>query len=227
MATLIDISRPLRATTAHWPGDRPFTASWTARLDASAGDAATGEAADREEGGGSVVNLGAFAMSTHVGTHADAPLHTRPGGTSIDALALDAFVGPATVIAVAPEADTIAPGAVAAYAEAGTLAPRVLFKTSASAQPLDAFVEAFPPLAPATVRLLAAHGVVLVGTDAPSVDPVDSRTLDAHHALVEAGIVNLENLWLRDVAPGAYTLLALPLALEGLDAAPVRAVLRA
>ena len=35
----------------------------------------------------------------------------------------------------------------------------------------------------------------------------------------------LENLVLADVAPGDYELIALPLKLAGLDAAPVRAVL--
>ena len=72
---------------------------------------------------------------------------------------------------------------------------------------------------------MAAQGVVLVGTDAPSVDPVDSKTLDAHKALARHGIVNLENLSLREVRPGRYQLIALPLKLSGLDASPVRAVL--
>jgi arylformamidase len=36
----------------------------------------------------------------------------------------------------------------------------------------------------------------------------------------------LENLDLRMVTPGRYELIALPQRLEGLDAAPVRAVLR-
>ena len=66
---------------------------------------------------------------------------------------------------------------------------------------------------------------MLVGTDAPSVDPADSKTLDAHKALARYNIVNLENLLLKDVTPGSYRLVALPLKLPGLDAAPVRAVL--
>jgi arylformamidase len=36
----------------------------------------------------------------------------------------------------------------------------------------------------------------------------------------------LEGLVLRDVLPGEYELIALPLKLEGFDASPVRAVLR-
>jgi hypothetical protein len=67
--------------------------------------------------------------------------------------------------------------------------------------------------------------VRLVGTDAPSVDPVDSKTLDAHHAFVAGRVAILENVVLSDVAPGEYTLIALPLRLVEADSSPVRAVL--
>jgi arylformamidase len=69
-------------------------------------------------------------------------------------------------------------------------------------------------------------GVKLVGIDTPSVDAADSRTLDAHHILAGEGIAILENLQLDDVAPGEYELIALPLKLAGMDASPVRAILR-
>lgn len=77
------------------------------------------------------------------------------------------------------------------------------------------------------VRILASAGVVLIGTDAPSVDPFDSTTLAAHHALIRSGIAILENLLLDDVPPGEYELIALPLKLMELDGSPVRAILRA
>lgn len=65
----------------------------------------------------------------------------------------------------------------------------------------------------------------LIGTDAPTVAPLDSSMLPAHHALVEAGIMNLEGLCFDGVSPGTYFLRALPLNLSGGDSAPVRAVL--
>jgi arylformamidase len=58
------------------------------------------------------------------------------------------------------------------------------------------------------------------------VDPFDSKTLEAHHALAAGGVVNLEGLALAGVPPGLYELIALPLRIAGLDASPVRAVLR-
>ena len=80
-------------------------------------------------------------------------------------------------------------------------------------------------LTPGAVGWLADQGCRLIGLDSPTYDPMDSQTLDAHHALAGAGIANLENLVLDDVPEGLYTLAALPLAVVGMDAAPVRAVL--
>ncbi len=60
----------------------------------------------------------------------------------------------------------------------------------------------------------------------PSVDHRTSQDLPIHHALDAAGIVILENLDLRAVAPGVYELIALPLKIRGGDGSPVRAVLR-
>ena len=202
MPTLLDISRPLSPATAVWPGDRPMEWAWTTR-----------------KGDTMAVNLGAFSMSTHAGTHADAPLHVQSDGASIDALPLEAFVGPALVINV--DAPIIHPEHVPSSSP-----PRVLFRTPHSHLSADAWDPDWTPLDPNTVQALRERDVVLMGTDAPSVDPIDSTDLPAHHALIEAGIVTLENLALADISPGRYELLALPLSLPGADAAPVRAVLR-
>jgi arylformamidase len=66
---------------------------------------------------------------------------------------------------------------------------------------------------------------VLVGLDTPSVDPFESKMLESHRALARTGMRNLEGLALAHVEPGLYTLVALPLKLEGADASPVRAIL--
>jgi arylformamidase len=202
---LIDISRPIAPDTAVWPGDQPVEWRWTTRLHAPDGPA---------------VNLGALRISTHTATHADAPLHTEAEGASIEALPLSSFVGPAQMVDVG-DASAIRPEHVPA-----SCAERLLFRTRASSLPPDVWPERIAPLLPATVECCASRGVCLVGTDAPSVDPLSSSALPAHHALIQAGIVNLEGLLLRAVSPGSYTLLALPLKIPGGDAAPVRAVLQ-
>ena len=79
----------------------------------------------------------------------------------------------------------------------------------------------------AAIDAMAAAGVALVGVDTPSLDPQESKTMDAHLAVRRHGLGILEGLVLDDVPEGDYELIALPLKLAGLDAAPVRAVLRA
>ena len=201
---LIDISREISPATAVWPGDQKVKWTWTRRL--SEEDAS--------------VNLGSIQLSTHVGTHVDAPYHVSDEGATSDELPLSVFVGTAQVIDVGT-ASRIRPEHVE-----NQTAERVLFKTEASSVAADQWPDSIAALAPETVRRLEAEGTVLIGTDAPSVDPLDSTALSAHHALIDAGIVNLEGLSLENVHPGTYFLMALPLKLTGGDAAPVRAVLR-
>lgn len=81
-------------------------------------------------------------------------------------------------------------------------------------------------MAAESIALLAAHGVVLIGIDSPSLDAQESKSMDAHLAIKAAGMAILEGLVLDEVEAGDYELMALPLKLGGLDAAPVRAVLR-
>lgn len=203
---IIDITRMLEPQTACWPGDTPFQLRWTARIDQ-----------------GSSVNLSALEGSPHVGTHADSPLHVRQGAPATDALELDAFVGPARVMAVAAEGDgLIRPAALSRVNLSDP--PRLLLRTGSDPDPRR-WPDHFAALAPETAELLVQSGVVLVGLDTPSVDPADSKDLPSHHRLLDGGIRWLENLDLSAAEPGIYWLAALPLRIRGADASPVRAVL--
>jgi arylformamidase len=92
--------------------------------------------------------------------------------------------------------------------------------------PQSHFDDVLPALAPETIEQLADAGVVLVGIDSASIDPADSKTLDAHQVLRRRGLRVLENLLLDEVPEGDYELIALPLRLTTACASPVRAVLR-
>ena len=203
--TIYDISRPLAPCMAVWPGDQPFQRAWTMRI------------ADGES-----VNVSAIRLSSHAGTHADAPYHVDDAGRTADDLPLEAYLGPATVI------DCRGVDALTAdHLEGVDLSriDRLLIRTETSDLDRETWPERFLTLTPSAAECLADRDLKLLGLDTPSVDPQESKTLDAHHVLARRGIVHLENLWLRDVPPGDYWLSALPLRLEGLDAAPVRAVL--
>ena len=92
--------------------------------------------------------------------------------------------------------------------------------------PHDAWRADFTAVEAGAIAILAERGVRLIGVDAPSLDPEDSKSMDAHHAVQAADMRILEGLVLDEVPPGDYELIALPLRLVGLDSSPVRAVLR-
>lgn len=171
---------------------------------------------------GASVNVSALNMSPHVGTHADAPLHVRDGQAASDDLTVDAFIGPALVVGV--EALTGPIGTDLLARRLPRRVERLLLRTGRTIAG-GSFPESWPALTPACVRWLAGRGLTLLGVDAPSVDERDSKSLDTHHALFDVGVSVVENLDLRNVRDGPYDLIALPMRVAGLDAAPVRAVL--
>jgi arylformamidase len=201
-----DISILVRQSTPEWPGDTPFSCGWTARLSE-----------------GQSVNLSAIHMSPHVGTHADAPLHVRDGQPASDALPVDAFLGRTLVLGVEGRPRDLKTDEILPRLPAGTT--RVLLRTGVSIVG-GSFPADWPALTVDAAHALVARGVVLLGVDAPSVDRRESRTLGVHHALFGGGAWVLENLDLTGVADGVYELIAPPLRVAGLDAAPVRALLR-
>jgi arylformamidase len=162
-------------------------------------------------------------MSTHTGSHADAPFHYDAQGQTVGAMDLSRYLGPCRVIHVIGVSPLIEPEHVAGHLEPAV--ERVLFRTYEQA-PVETWDSNFTAIAPATIELLHEHGVVLVGLDTPSLDPQESKTLDSHMAVRRHGMSVLETLVLDAVPAGDYELIALPLKLADLDAAPVRAVLR-
>ena len=203
--TLIDISRRLQDGMPVWPGDTNFSfrLSWT-----------------KEESGS--VNVGKLTLSTHTGTHIDAPFHFDETGKRVIDLDPNLYVGMARVIELL-EVESIKKSDLEAYTLKGI--KRLLIKTN-SWKNDSAFPERIPHLEKEAVTFLHENGIQLIGVDVPSVDPLDSKELEAHHALHEAGIHILESIDLRNVASGDYELIALPLPLTHADGSPVRAVLR-
>jgi arylformamidase len=87
------------------------------------------------------------------------------------------------------------------------------------------FPNQIPVIAADVPAWLQKNGVKLLGVDLPSMDEIDSKSLQNHHALAGAGIAIIESLDLSEVAPGIYNFAALPLKIAGGDGAPMRAVL--
>jgi arylformamidase len=203
---IFDISQTMREGMAVWPGDQKYRLHWTMRIQ-----------------DGDPCNVSALTMSTHTGTHLDAPYHFDDAGADIGGVALSHYLGPVRV--VAPDVD----GSIGA-AELELLdwhrVERVLFKTRASTLPEGQFDRNYVYLREDGAEFLGKRGLLLVGTDAPSIDAFESKNLASHKVLLKHGVAILEGARLGRVPPGDYELVCLPLKLGGLDGSPVRAILR-
>jgi arylformamidase len=203
---IYDISQTLREGMVVWPGDRPFRSEWTMRIS-----------------DGASCNVSAVTMSTHTGTHIDAPFHCDESGAGVAAIPAAHFVGPVRVV-------EIAAGRSIGAADLQRLGihevQRLLFKTRSGGLIGHEYDPGFVYLAEDGAEYLARLGLLLVGTDAPSVDAFDSKTLPSHGILSRHHVAILEGAVLDAVPPGDYELICLPLKLAGLDGSPVRAILR-
>ena len=208
-----DISRTLSNDLAEWPGDEPCRFRLT-----------------REKAKGESVNLGAISMSVHNGTHGDAQFHFDTDGGSIEKAPLETYLGRATVIDLgqafldSKEKHLITIEDLRPSAEAIAATSRLLVKTGRWSDS-TVFPNQIPVIAADVPAWLQKNGVKLLGVDLPSVDEIDSKSLQNHHALARAGVAIVESLDLSDVASGIYQLAALPLKIAGGDGAPMRAIL--
>jgi len=181
MRRLYDLTHPLGPDTPVFPGDDPV------RLRSTAEIGTRGYRATRLE------------LSTHSGTHVDAPAHLLPDGLQLDELPLDLWTGPALLLDAPDFAQTTLGGL-----------SRLL---------LAGCPDGIPPT---WAERISGAGVRLLGVDGPSVDPVTSASLPTHRVLLAAGIVLVENLRLKEAPRGAGTLYCLPLAVASGDGAPAR-----
>jgi arylformamidase len=174
---------------------------------------------------GDVCNVSVLTMGSHTGTHVDAPYHFIDGGPRLGEVSLDRMIGEAVVLDLRgrPAVD----GAVLAGApiRSGDI---VLCLTDNSARWAAAdFQRDFTCLKLDAARLLVERHVRAVGIDYLSIEQFGSKEFPVHLELLGAGVFIIEGLDLRDVEPGRYTLVCLPLKFPELDGAPARAVLLA
>jgi arylformamidase len=203
---IFDITRTLNSALASWPGDTPFSAQVMVTM-----------------AEGAAINLTTLTMSSHLGTHVDAPYHFIDDDLTMEKVSLEAYIGSATVVTVQREVGPLMPYDFPDLD--WSKVERLLVHSVASAKPADQFPTQFVYPAPDLADFMAEHGIVLFGSDAPSMDDMDSKTLPGHKALRRHRIAILEGLLLTDVPDGTYELIALPLKIEGGDGSPVRAIL--
>jgi arylformamidase len=202
-----DISQTLSEAIAVWPGDQKFRLRWSMRLQR-----------------GDSCNVSAITMSAHTGTHMDAPYHFDEDWPDMATSPLHPGLGPARVFAVPEGQKTLTAPFLGGLDWEGV--KRALFQTGSSHVNEDRFSRDFVCLTEDGASFLAGRKLLLVGTDAPSIEEFSSKNLRCHKLLGGQGIAILEGLRLGHVPPGDYELICLPLKLAGADGSPVRAVLR-
>ena len=164
-------------------------------------------------------------ISSHTGTHVDAPSHFLKDGKTVDQITLDRVMGKCTVIDMTHCTDGITRDDLASSEiEQGTV---LLLKTTNSHRLVtDSFDPHFIFLESSGAAYLAEKKVKAVGIDYLGIErgQPDHPT---HKTLMQSDVVIIEGLRLAHVEPGTYFLICLPLAVMGLEAAPARAVLMA
>ncbi len=200
----IDVSIPMREGMTVWPGDTAFSFRAASRIAEGAG-----------------CNVSTLTLSTHTGTHVDAPWHFENGGKRLHQVDTDLFFGDALLIDL-PEVDSIR----AQDLGRSPLPPRVILKTSNSEYPAeDPFLTNYVAIEPDAAQRLVDEGVRLIGVDYLSVAPFKQPGQDTHHILLQSDVLIVEGLRLAGIVAGLHRFVVLPLPLEGADGAPCRAFL--
>lgn len=202
---IYDISPPITTQLAVWPSDTPLKV--TSNSSFQEGDS---------------YHLSSIATTLHIGAHVDAPLHVIEGGTPIDQVPLELFLGPCQVMTV-----DVPPGKEIElhHLKSRIFESRILFRTNSYGD-WNHFSKEFNGISASLAEELFIQGVITVGIDTPSIEIYDSEELIVHKALLKREMGILEGLMLRHVPDGIYELIALPLRLSQLEASPVRAILR-
>jgi arylformamidase len=195
---IIDITRPLSEDILIFPGDTPPVFR------------------QQERGDYLITDL---HLSTHTGTHIDAPVHYLKTGHTIDTIPLSHIIGPCQVLDLSGAGTSITADHLRGRLDG---IDRLLLKTSFSGT--DRFNEIYPSLTADAARLITGYGMKCVGIDSPSIESFECEGT-VHRELLRRGCILIELLDLSDVEEGNYTMVALPLRFTGLDGSPARVVL--
>lgn len=196
---MVDVTRPLVAGMLVYPGD--IVPSF--------------EQADHGQ-----YLISDLHLSSHTGTHIDAPVHYLKSGDTIDTIALEKLVGRCRVIDLSATDIT----RITAKDLEGDLqgVERLLIKTWFSGR--DTFIEEYPCLSFDAAARITDCGIGCVGIDSPSIESFQCDG-SVHKSLLGSGCLVIELLDLSRVPAGDYDMVALPLRLGGLDGSPARVVL--
>ena len=170
-----------------------------------------------------------FHITSHTGTHMDAPSHLFEEGTMLDELPAEQFVGKALVIDCRDlkAGDIIGMERIEAVKELADKADFLLFHTGWDKNwGKDDYFGDYPVVSMEICQYALESGKKGLGFDTIGIDPVSDMLLPRHRKLLgNRDIVIIENLTNLDkIGGGLFTFAALPLKYKDADGAPTRAV---
>jgi arylformamidase len=208
MMKIHDISISISSTMPTYPGDP--TVSIEPVLQIAKGDAA---------------NVSRLSFGDHSGTHLDPPVHFVPGGKTVDQLDLNVLYGPARVVDLTHVEKAITADDLE-RAKLPKRAVRILVKTrNSDLWDRSGFQKDFVAFAWDAAHWIVDHDIKLIGIDYLSAESFGASEPKTHRILLGAGIIIVEGLDLKNIAPGNYTLACLPLKIKNGDGGPARAIL--
>ena len=171
-------------------------------------------------------NITQLIMSTHLGTHIDAPFHFFDNGKTVDQLDLRKGFGPAWVLDFTKKG----PKAVITRAELEkhedkiTSGSRIIIHTGwDKIFPDNRYFSDCPGLDLEACQFLADRKIVCLALDMPTV--FGPEYVQVHHALLGAEVLIVEGLaHVADLKSERVFLVALPLRIRGRDGSPCRVI---
>ena len=169
-------------------------------------------------------------LSTHTGTHMDAPFHFNPNGQTIDQVEVDRYIcNDAMLIRIQKNANEMITSKDITRNSKYEITEKdtVVFSTGWEKQlkQKDNYIRNNPGLSKDAAEYLVEKKVNAIGTDCPSIDIGIESGLVAHKTLLSNGILVIENLCnLYKFTNDRFTLLVTPLKLAGASGSPIRAI---
>jgi len=161
-----------------------------------------------------------LSLNLHTGTHMDAPLHMICGGSTTSEFKPEDFILKARVIDLSYVEDSITDEVLKNIdIHSGDF---LIFKTRNSFY--EGFDKNFVFIEKSAAKYLVEKKVKGIGIDALGIERSQTGH-PSHVTLMQNGCLILEGLRLKDVPPGEYVLIAAPVKIKDVEAAPVRALL--
>ena len=175
-------------------------------------------------------NLELLFLSTHTGTHIDAPHHFLEKGAKIHEISLEKLVSEAVLIKSKKKSgEPITKTDIQKFEkkhEKIKSFSSVIFSTGwqRNLQKKYYFTES-PGLSVSAAKYLASKKINLVGIDSPSIDVGTDPKFSVHQIFTKKGILIVENLANLDkIKSPTFHLVVLPLKLKNATGSPVRAI---